>query len=219
ALTASHSPEPRSPSSGRRSRRRSDTPMHQPRNDCGNYGPPVLSRREMLQRAGMGFGTLALADLLLTDGRLGAEPEEPFPLKPAGWGKARSVIFLFMGGGPSQVDTWDPKPELTRLDGKDIPASIARDVPRIARAPLRHLFASPYQFTPCGKNGIPVSELFPEIGRMVDELCVLRGCRHDSPIHAPAEYLATTGTQVGDRPSLGAWLSYGLGSPNRNLPS
>ena len=130
---------------------------------CGNYGPPVCSRRELLQRAGMGFGTLALASLMLEDGLLTAG-EEPAPSRVAGKGKARSVIFLFMGGGPSQVDTWDPKPELARLAGKEVPESIARDIPRIARSRLTHLFASPYKFTPRGQSGIPVSELFPETG-------------------------------------------------------
>ena len=88
----------------------------------------------MLQRAGMGFGSLALASLLLEDGLLKAR-ESNTPKRPSFPGKAASVIFLFMGGGPSQVDTWDPKPELTKLDGKDVPESIARDIPRIARSP------------------------------------------------------------------------------------
>jgi hypothetical protein len=98
-----------------------DTPTGQ---GCGNYGPPVCTRREMLQRAGMGFGTLALAGLLQEEGRLCAD-ESTVPLRPDPRAKAKSVIFLFMGGGPSQVDTWDPKPELTRLNGQDVPESIA----------------------------------------------------------------------------------------------
>src|SRR5947209_1770458 len=187
------------------------------RQDCGRVGPPLFSRREMLARAGAGFGLLALADLLHRDGRLEASPGDGLGLQPRG--RARGVIFLFMGGGPSQVDTFDPKPEIARWAGQDVPESIARDVPRIARAPLNNLFPSPYRFRRCGHSGIAVSELFPEIGRMIDDVCVLRSCRHDSPIHAPAEYVATTGTQVGDRPSLGAWLSYGLGSENKTLPA
>jgi hypothetical protein len=184
---------------------------------CGNYGPPLVSRREMLARAGAGFGLLALADLLQRDGVIAAEANpNGLNLRPSG--KARSVIFLFMGGGPSQVDTFDPKPLLQRLDGRDVPQSIARDIPRIARAPLTSLYASPYRFTQGGQSGIPVAEIFPEVGQCVDDMCVLRSCRHDSPIHAPAEYLATTGTQIGDRPSLGAWVYYGLGSENENLP-
>jgi hypothetical protein len=99
-----------------------------------------------------------------------------------------------------------------------VPESIASGIPTIARARLTNLYASPYRFTLCGQSGIPVSELFPQVGRHVDDICVLRSCRHDSPIHAPAEYIAATGTQLGDRPSLGSWLTYGLGSDNRNLP-
>jgi hypothetical protein len=171
----------------------------------------------MLQRAGMGFGSLALLSLLVDDGVVRADaPTDGLGLQPTG--KAKNVIFLFMGGGPSQVDTWDPKPELTRLNGQNVPDSIARDIPRIARAPLTNLFGSPYRFRQYGQSGIPASEIFPEIGRHVDDLCVLRSCRHGSPIHAPAEYLSMTGTQVGDRPSLGSWLYYGLGSENRNFP-
>ncbi len=187
------------------------------RQSCGNYGPPMMTRREMLQRAGGGFGTLALAGLLLDEGRLfAAESDAPLKLQPTG--KAKSVIFLFMGGAPSHVDTWDPKPELTKLNGKDVPESIAKDVPRIARSPLKNLYASPYKFNKHGKSGIEVSELFPEIARHVDDICVLRSCRHGSPIHAPAEYLSMTGSQIGDRPSLGSWLYYGLGSENKDLP-
>jgi hypothetical protein len=175
-----------------------------------------MNRRDMLRRSVLGFGALGLCGSLLDDGLLSADDTPLSPTKLEG--KAKSVIFLFMGGGPSQVDTFDPKPGLTKLDGKDVPESIAADVPRIARAPLRHLYASPFKFAPQGKSGLPVSELFPETGKLADELCVVRSCRHDTPIHAPAEYIATTGTQIGDRPSLGSWLWYGFGSENRNLP-
>src|SRR5438270_450674 len=138
---------------------------------CGRFGPPLLSRRDLLRRAGCGFGMLALTSLLLDDGVLAAEPtqaqDDGLGLRPTG--PARSVIFLFMGGGPSQVDTWDPKPELRRLHGQNVPDSIAETVPRIARAPLTNLYGSPYRFTPRGQSGIPVSELFPHTGRCVDD--------------------------------------------------
>jgi len=176
-----------------------------------------MTRREMLTRAGCGFGLLALADLLRRDGLLAADDERP-ALRLRDDAKAKSVIFLFMGGGPSQVDTFDPKPLLQRLNGQDVPPSIAQGIPRIARAPLNNLFASPYQFTRRGRSGIPIAEIFPHVGDCMDDLCILRSCRHDSPIHAPAEYLATTGTQIGDRPSVGAWIYYGLGAENQNLP-
>src|SRR5262245_10419342 len=139
---------------------------------CGRFGPPLISRRAMLARAGAGFGLLALADLLRRDGRLEASPDDGLGLRPQGC--ARSGIFLFMGGGPSQVNTFDPKPDIERWAGQDVPASIAQSVPRIARAPLANLFPSPYRFRRCGQSGIPVSELFPEIGRMIDDICVLR---------------------------------------------
>jgi hypothetical protein len=176
-----------------------------------------FSRRALLARAGLGFGTLALAGLLQEEGLLVGEGQAAAPPgTPAG--RAKRVIFLFMGGGPSHVDTFDPKPELARLRGEAVPDSIARDIPRIARSRLSHLLASPFRFTRQGGSGLPISELFPHLGRLADELCVLRSCRHETPIHAPAEYISTTGTQVGDRPSLGAWLNYGLGSENKSLP-
>src|SRR5688572_8837778 len=95
---------------------------------CGNFGPPVISRRDMLRRSALGFGSLALTYLLGSDGKLFATDERPlFPLKPRR--KARSVIFLQMSGGPSHVDTWDPKPELLKLNGKDVPSSISKNIP------------------------------------------------------------------------------------------
>jgi len=181
-----------------------------------------LSRREWLRRAGAGFGSLALADLAWADRMLRKYPgsfatsDVRAPHVPP---RARSIIFLFMGGGPSQVDTFDPKPLLGQLHGQDVPASIAKDVPRIARAPLRNLLRSPYVFRRYGQSGIEISDLLPEVARHADDLCVIRSMKHDNPIHAPAEYVALTGTGIGDRPSLGAWVTYGLGSENRNLPA
>jgi len=178
---------------------------------------PLISRRALLARSGLGVGSLALTAMLADERRLCAAdgtPLDPAKLK----GKAKSLIVLFMGGGPSQVDTFDPKPLLMKLDGQSVPESIARGIPKVARAPLAGLFASPYKFTNRGKSGLPVSELFPHVGQVIDDICVVRSCKHDSPIHAPAEYITTTGTQLGDRPSLGAWLHYGLGSVTRNLP-
>ncbi len=178
-------------------------------------GPGLWSRREMLRRAGAGFGAVALSGLLADEARARAIGGGVPHFRP----RARSVIFLFMGGGPSQVDTFDPKPLLSKLHGKEVPPSIAKDIPRIARAPLENLLGSPYAFRKYGAAGIDVSDLFPETGRHADDLCVIRSMRHDNPIHAPAEYIALTGSGIGDRPSLGAWVSYGLGSENRNLPA
>jgi hypothetical protein len=176
---------------------------------------PTISRRRMLAHSTLGFGAVALADLLARDGALAAEQGTVTPVSP----RAKRVIFLFMGGGPSQVDTFDPKPELDRLNGQDVPESIAKNIPRIARSPLVNLLGSSFKFQPHGQSGIEVSSLYPELAQCVDDLCVIRSMRHNSPIHAPAEFIATTGTGIGDRPSLGAWIGYGLGSENENLPS
>src|SRR5262249_56702274 len=121
------------------------------------------------------------------EGRLSAQPDDGLGegtlIGKKLDGKAKSVIFLFMGGGPSHVDIWDPKPELTKLDKQDVPESIAKNVPRIARSPLKGLFASPYKFVKQGQSGIEVSELFPELGKRVDDMCLIRSCRHGTPIH------------------------------------
>jgi uncharacterized protein DUF1501 len=180
-----------------------------------DHAQPTISRRQMLAHSTLGFGAVALADLLARDGALASEHGAIRPVSP----RAKRVIFLFMGGGPSQVDTFDPKPELNRLSGQDVPESIAKDIPRIARSPLVNLLGSPFKFQPHGQSGIEVSSLYPELAQCVDDLCLIRSMRHSSPIHAPAEFIATTGTGIGDRPSLGAWISYGLGSENDNLPS
>jgi hypothetical protein len=163
----------------------------------------------------MGFGTLALASLLQEQGRLFAQDK---PVDPRLRGRAKSVILLWMGGGPSHVDTFDPKPELGRLQGKKVPESITRHIPMNTRLRLENLYPCPFEFRQHGGSGLPVSSLFPETARLVDELCVIRSMSHESVIHTPAEYLTLTGSFTGTRPTLGSWLTYGLGSENRNLP-
>ncbi len=177
----------------------------------------LWSRRELLRASTLGFGSLALSSLLQRDGLLANS--KGVLSKPTFQGRAKSAVFFFVGGGPSQTDLYDPKPLLQELDGKDVPDSIAKHIPKIARAPLSGLLASPWKFRSYGESGIPVSELLPHTAQCVDDLCILRSCQHNSPIHAPAEYLTMTGSLLGNRPSLGAWLSYGLGSENDNLPS
>ncbi len=178
----------------------------------------AYSRREMLRWGGMGIGWLAMHSLLAEDGLLRAA--DGTPAAPPRQATARSVIFLLMAGGPSHIDTFDPKPELTRLSGEQPPESILKTLPRTAVMGngTRTLLASPFKFTARGQCGQPVSDLFNETGALADELCVIRSLRHDNVIHIPSEYLITTGTQLGDRPSLGAWVLYGLGSENRDLP-
>ncbi len=124
-----------------------------------------------------------------------------------------------MSGGPSQVDTFDPKPDLARLAGQDVPESLARNVPKIKRAGLKNLMASHWGFSQRGQCGMPISELLPHTSMHADDLCLIRSMTHRNPVHGPGECVALTGTGAGDRPSLGAWALYGLGSETRDLPA
>ena len=180
----------------------------------------AISRREMLDQSVLGFGVVGLMSLLADEGLLCAEEDghvsagtNHFPAT------AKNVIFLFMSGAPSQVDTFDPKPLLNELEGKAVPPSIAARVPNIPRAGLgSKLMASPFEFKKYGESGIPVSDLFPETAQMIDDICVIRSINHRVPVHGPGECIALTGSAIGDRPSLGAWMTYGLGSESRDLP-
>jgi uncharacterized protein DUF1501 len=176
-----------------------------------------MNRREMLHRSAMGFGSLALAWLLGEQERLlAADGKRVFPLKVNG--PAKNVILLHMGGGPSHLDTWDPKSELSKLAGKDVPESIAKQVPMNRRLRLNNIYPCPYEFKQYGQSGIPVSNLFAETAQHVDDICLIRSMKHDSPIHTPAEYLTLTGSLTGTRPTIGSWMYYGLGTENQNLP-
>ncbi len=188
-------------------------------NTCGHYGPPIRTRREMLRRSGFGLSSVALAWLLGREGRsLAADSHPALPL-PVG-GPAKNIILLHMGGGVSHVDSFDPKPALEKYAGQNVPESIARLVPKgNVRLRAANLLPSHWEFSQHGQSGIPVSTLFPEMAKHVDDLCVIRSMRHDSPIHTPADYLTLTGSLTGSGPSLGAWFAYGLGSENQNLPA
>ena len=175
-----------------------------------------LTRRELLQRSGSGFGAIALAAMLAdtsssVSGANGGDSSELFSSKrPHFPPRAKRVIFLFMPGGPSQVDTFDPKPQLTLDDGKPSPK------PYLGQT--RNLLASPWKFQKYGESGLEVSELFPQTARYVDDLCVIRSMVTDDPNHPGGCLLMHTGERVASRPSLGAWVTYGLGTENRDLP-
>ena len=171
-----------------------------------------LNRRSFAA-SGLGAGAIAFQSLLASENDSGTLPVPHH--KPT----AKSVIFLFMSGGPSQVDTFDPKPRLAELSGSDVPESLASRVPRIKRAGLKNLMASPWKFQQYGESGLFVSDLFPETAKRVDDLCVIRSMTHRNPVHGPGECVALTGSSRGDRPSLGAWSLYGAGSENENLPA
>ncbi|MFK8115094.1 MAG: DUF1501 domain-containing protein, partial [Rubripirellula sp.] len=170
------------------------------------------SRRTLLQESALGFGSLALTSLLLDDGH--ASDQQTMEQTLAHHAPtAKSIIFLFMSGAPGQTDTFDPKPALDELDGQRVPESIATTIPNIPRSGVdSKLFASPFTFRQYGQSGIPVSSMYPHTAKLVDELCVVRSMNHRVPVHGPGECIALTGTGIGDRPSMGAWMSYGLGS-------
>jgi hypothetical protein len=172
-----------------------------------------LTRREMLSRCGMGFGALALTQLVgsaLAQEKGYANPLAPKqPPLPA---KVKRVIHLFMNGGPSQVDTFDPKPMLDKYDGKPLPIHLKTERKTGAG------FASPWKFKQYGQSGIEVSELYPHVAELVDELCVIRSMTTDLPNHEPSLYLMNCGDARQVRPSFGSWLTYGLGTENQNLP-
>jgi hypothetical protein len=175
-----------------------------------------MSRRELLRRTGGGFGALALAALLADESLRAAdnrsrETRDPLAAKlPHFAARAKRVIFLFMPGGPSQVDTFDPKPRLARNDGQ--PA------PKLYLGQRRNLLASPWKFGRHGESGIEVSELFPHTSACIDDICVVRSMVTDDPNHPGGCLLMNTGERVFSRPSLGAWVTYGLGTENQNLP-
>jgi hypothetical protein len=178
---------------------------------------PGLSRREALKFFANGFGTLGLAGLLSRD-VLGQEAESgsgPLAVRPPMHApKAKRVIFLFMSGGPSHVDLFDPKPRLAEETGKPLPF----EQPKLVRTRTGNLLKSPFGFKRCGKAGIEVSELFPNVGACIDDICVIRSMVADNINHNGACLQMNTGEQAFSRPSLGSWLGYGLGSENQNLP-
>jgi hypothetical protein len=196
---------------------------------CGPNAPSPhpLSRRQFLRHAGGGFGLLALASLLDRDGLLAQTPAartasgapNPFAPKPTHFpATAKRVIFLYMSGGPSHVDLFDPKPELVRLAGQPIPDSFGTFKTR--RAVAKNKLLPPLRaFKPRGKSGIEVSDLLPNIGSCMDDVCLLRSCYADSVTHPEAVYQMNTGSILMGRPSLGAWATYGLGSENENMPA
>ena len=194
---------------------------------CGPNGPDTrpTSRRQFLRHAGGGFGLLALTSLLNRDGLLAATPAvapaglaNPFGPKIAHFpAKAERVIFLFMSGGPSHVDLFDPKPELIRLAGQPIPESFGTFKTR--RAVAKNKLLAPLRaFKPHGQSGMEVSDFLPNIATCVDDLCLLRSCYVDSVTHPESVYQMNTGSILMGRPSLGAWATYGLGTENQNMP-
>lgn len=180
---------------------------------CNNIVRPI-TRREMLRTFSGGFGALALAGLLNDEARAAAAANPLAPKSPMYPARAKRVIFLFMHGGPSHVDTFDPKPLLTRDNGKPLPFA----KPRVQFAETGNLLKSPWDFKKYGQSGIEVSDLFPHVGGMADDLCVIRSMYGSNPAHGGALLALHTGSDTFVRPSMGSWITYGLGSENQNLP-
>jgi Protein of unknown function (DUF1501) len=186
--------------------------------------PIANTRREFLSRAGNGFGGLALAYLLAREAEAGEQgrskkvtnPLEP--KKPHFTPKAKAVIFLFMVGGPSQMETFDPKPTLDSLDGKQLPPSFGEIKSQFIK-PGTPLMGSAWKFKKYGQSGIEVSELLPHTATCVDDIAVIRSCYTESFVHAPAMYQMMSGRLLPAHPSLGSWITYGLGSESENLPA
>jgi hypothetical protein len=173
------------------------------------------SRREFLSKAGMGFGAVAASSLLQA---AALNPLAPKP--PHAAPRAKSVIFLFMHGGVSHVDTWDPKPSLQKYSGQTLPADFVKGL-KTSRIDFTKALArgSAWEFRKRGQSGIEISDLFPHMAEHADELAMVRSCHGDAFDHAPAMYLYSTGSQFPGKPSLGAWTVYGLGTENQDLPA
>jgi hypothetical protein len=179
-----------------------------------------LTRRELLRRSGVGMGMLGLAGLFADDGLLGSSASaaegyrNPLAPKPPHFaGKAKRVIHLFMNGGPSHVDTFDPKPALKTYAGKDLPMPNLRTERKTGAA-----FPSPFKFQKYGQSGIEVSEIFQHTAQHIDDIAVIRSMHADVPNHEPSLLLMNCGESRLVRPSMGSWVTYGLGTENQNLP-
>jgi hypothetical protein len=187
----------------------------------------VSTRRDFLTRAGGGFGALALAYLLQKEGVPdtavhAAELKglaNPLAPRPAHFSaRAKSVIWLFMDGGPSHLDLFDPKPELDQLAGQPLPESYGRPITSMGTAG-NGLLATRRKFRQYGQSGIPVSDWYPNVAQHVDDMTIVRSCWADGLNHVGSVTQMNTGSILAGRPSLGAWVSYGLGSENENLPA
>jgi hypothetical protein len=177
----------------------------------------VSSRRDVLRAAAHGFGAIALEAMLAREAR--AAVPNPLAAKPQHFpAKAKSVIFLFMVGAPGQMDTFDPKPLLKKYEGQRLPESFGKIGSQFTDG-TEPILASPFSFAQHGQSGMWVSDLFPHLAKCVDDICFVRTFKVDSVVHAPAMYQVFTGRTLMGYPSMGSWVTYGLGSETENLPA
>jgi hypothetical protein len=178
-----------------------------------------VSRRDFLTRAGGGMGMLALASLVEQDARAATMPVSPVAPKPPHFkATAKSVIWCFIDGGPSHIDLFDPKPELTKLNGKPLPDSFERPVTAMGRTAFTPLLATKRKFKQHGESGLWVSDWLPEIATCVDDIAVIRSCHANGLNHVGSVCQMNTGSILGGRPCLGSWSLYGLGTVSQSLP-
>lgn len=170
----------------------------------------LLSRRRFLGQGALGVGGVALWHLLASEGR--ANPSPHFRRR------AKNVIFLFMAGAPSQLDLLDPKPEMRKWHGRAVPAQMLADLNDPLIRGSARIFASPRVFRPHGQSGIACSDFIPHLGEVIDEICLVRSMRTDMANHTPAQLLLNCGMSTFGHPSMGAWVTYGLGVENQDLP-
>ncbi len=179
------------------------------------------SRRSFLRTAASGVGMWALGDLLAADGLTAASTDGDDPLAPRAphfAPKAKHVIYMFMEGGPSQYELFDPKPELEKWDGKSLPPEMTKDLKLAFIKPTAKVMASQYRFAPQGQSGMMLSELWKHLGEVADDITLVRSVHTDAFNHHPGQLLLFTGSIVPGRPTFGAWSLYGLGSESKNLP-
>lgn len=176
------------------------------------------SRRDFLFRGAGGVGMMALANLLQRDGYASSLSDPMAPKNSHFPGKAKNVIFMFMEGAPSQMDLFDPKPELQRWNGKPLPPSMTKDLKLAFIKPTATVLGSPFQFARHGQSGTEISELLPHTAACADDICLVRSMFSESFNHHPGQLFLFTGSMIGGRPTMGAWITYGLGSESQNLP-
>jgi hypothetical protein len=178
----------------------------------------LLSRRDVLRRATLGFGALALTDLLTRTSIASGAVTNPLASRAAHFApRAKRVIYIFLDGGLSQIDSYDYKPRLQADDGKPLPPSIVK--PRFSFAPTGHVLASPFDWKQYDRNGTWASDLFPEVNKLIDDLCFVKSLHHDNEDHFTAKNMIATGSGRETRPAIGSWVAYGLGTENANLPA
>ncbi len=187
--------------------------------------PGLISRREMLRRAGLGFGSWALLDLITREGQAATAASgnvlvNPLSPKPPHFAaKAKNVIFLFMQGGPSHIDTFDPKPLLAKLHGQPLPPSATEGLQLRFTKMDALIHGCKLNFTRCGESGLEIADSYPHLQKCADDLALVRSCYHDAFNHSPAQYMMNTGSARMGRPCMGSWVTFGLGSVSENLPA